>query len=703
MKFLNLNGSVKTKVKKTKIFKEVKRLKISQNMLNFNLIQNVKIRTVLNISFFIILLVPLFIVVTFFSKNAQHTVRDKVSLITQEMVQQSTNALNLRIKEFENVSTQLFANSNLTMTITPILEETEYAKTKRIEEARNILNSYMLSNQDMDGILIITDNNTYEVGNTSDSVINMKYLKEEFKNSELYKELHQRGMKWIVGLNEDYNNIYIMRNFTNLKTGKNLGVIVISLKKEAFDSIINGINLGQNSSFYVVSPDGHIILDNIGNIGGIALEESLKKEIYTGESKDSFNYNSSLIVYTTCSNNWKTVATIPNKSLVSEVQAVSKAALLISIICILIAVLLSLIISSSISKPLQKIMKLMKQAESGDLTVYSDNNTHNEVGQLSHSFNNMIKNINELIRGTNEVSKSVTEGSKIVNSVSSNSALTSQQVAMAVSSIAKGTVSQAEEVENTTNVIHELAQCINNIVITINETTDVIYNTKTVGNDAVATVSQLNIISEESVKVFNNIKNDIKDLSMKTKQIIKITNMIEDISEQTNLLSLNATIEAARAGEAGKGFSVVAGEVKNLADQSKTSTKSITSIINDIQKEIHIITEKVENGSSIFSKQKEVVKDTNKSFKDIDISLNAVIEKIKSVNAVILEVEVYKDNAINSIESIASITEQTASGAEEVSSITEQQMDSSKKLSELSHQLSKQMELLAGKIKQFNI
>jgi len=205
------------------------------------------------------------------------------------------------------------------------------------------------------------------------------------------------------------------------------------------------------------------------------------------------------------------------------------------------------------------------------------------------------------------------------------------------------------------------------------------------------------------MKVFNTVKVDIEKLSSKTKEIMKITSMIEDISEQTNLLSLNAAIEAARAGEAGRGFAVVAKEVRNLADQSKQSTLSITAIIADIQRETQTIVQKVEKGSSIFIQQKEIVEDTDKAFTDMDVSLKGVIEQIQSVNNVIAEVDNYKNNAIESIESIAAITEESAAGAQEVSAIGAEQTASSEKLSQLSKRLLEQVEMLGQKIEHFKI
>lgn len=686
-------------------FKKAKEAKIIKGSGKFNIVQNVKIRNVLVVSFFTVLLVPLLVVGIFFASSSQKTVQDKVSLVTTEMSNQATRVFDFKINEIENVSTQLFTNTALVEAISPVTGETNYDKTLRIQSATNLLSGQVLSAGNfIDSMYLITDERVFEAGKTTGSDEATAYIKGDFKNSEQYKTIvDQKGIHWVTGLNGDYTKIYLMRNLTNIKSGKNIGVMIITMTSDVYSEMVQDISLGQDSRFSILSSEGNVILNNTGENYGTPVNDQLKTKVFTENSKGTFIHNSTLVVYNTCRNGWKTMAEIPLDSLVSEIKAVSMAAVFIGLICIVVAMLLSLLIANAIAKPLQQIMELMKKAENGDLTVYSDNNTKNEVGQLSTSFNHMIKNINGLIKDANAVAKSVADDASVVNSVSAQSAITSQQVSTAVDAIAQGNSEQAKDAENTTRVIHELISCVNNVVNIVNETAQVVNTTKAVGNNAMQTVSKLNSISDESMKVFNTVKFEIQKLSEKTKEIMKITNMIEDISEQTNLLSLNAAIEAARAGEAGRGFAVVAGEVRNLADQSKNSTKSITSIITDIQNETQSIVQKVEKGSSIFVEQKSVVNDTDKAFGDIDTALKGVIDQIDNVNQVIAGVEGYKNNAIESIESIAAITEESAAGAQQVSAIGAEQTASAEKLSELSKRLLEQVEMLTQKIQYFNI
>lgn len=103
--------------------------------------------------------------------------------------------------------------------------------------------------------------------------------------------------------------------------------------------------------------------------------------------------------------------------------------------------------------------------------------------------------------------------------------------------------------------------------------------TITTGISSVQTLTQT---SETTANITRNVIQSIQELEEKSKSISNIVSAINDIAEQTNLLSLNASIEAARAGDAGRGFSVVAEEIRKLADQCLASSSQISSIVDEI-------------------------------------------------------------------------------------------------------------------------
>ena len=227
----------------------------------------------------------------------------------------------------------------------------------------------------------------------------------------------------------------------------------------------------------------------------------------------------------------------------------------------------------AITRRLGEFQQLVTSVAAGDLTQRSAHEGGDELGNLGRGLNQMVSRMRTMGTQTRAVTENLKAATmEILASAREQSAITGEQVAAY-----QETSATMQEVSKSGFQISEKAK-----QITI--TAEAVSLANISGLDAVQKTNQtVEAIHEQAEAVAQNIVS----LSEKTQMVGDILATVNDIAEQSHLLALNAAIEAAAAGEHGRSFSVVAGEIKNLADQSKAATVQVKTILGDIQKEIN--------------------------------------------------------------------------------------------------------------------
>lgn len=386
-----------------------------------------------------------------------------------------------------------------------------------------------------------------------------------------------------------------------------------------------------------------------------------------------------------------------------------KAELLHLAILIVIMIILVIFISYntfglSIINPIKNIAELSKVLAKNDLTVdIADDENKTEIGDLNRSFKQFIQNLKTLLAQITSSTEEVAGSSRQIYQASDETAQGAQQVSKSIEQLAIGSNQQASNLTEGLENINKINQIIYKISENAKSTVELSENTqKTAGEgkkQSDQAIEKINLIKT----TVNDVSSTINDLGKLSSEIGQIVEFIKTIANQTNLLALNAAIEAARAGEHGRGFSVVAEEVKKLANQSAQATDNITEMIAQIQSKIDTAVVSMDESIVVVKDGVEIVSSTGESLKEI---LSAADLSNKQVGEITTEIEVLVENSekvLKMMENISSITQENAASAEEISSVSEEQAASLQQVNASSAALAKIAEDLQKQIRVFKV
>lgn len=280
----------------------------------------------------------------------------------------------------------------------------------------------------------------------------------------------------------------------------------------------------------------------------------------------------------------------------------------------------------------------------------------------------MLEDIVSISRTVKEESDRSTE---MVNSLVE----ATETVTSSMQEISSATSLTAQNIEEQNNMTRSIQEAIN----LTEESSKKMVSIATESNTSIQeNMKVMEELKEQSVQIAdtnNDVTEAMERLQNKTKEVGEIAGIILNISSQTNLLALNASIESARAGEAGRGFAVVAEQIRQLAEQTRSSTEEITRIINELNENANEVVVSVESSVGATESQNEMIHSAADTFEKLNANMVELIDNINEIDGRITNLSDSNNKIVENISQLSATTEEVTASAEQASNMSEQNLE----------------------------
>lgn len=393
-------------------------------------------------------------------------------------------------------------------------------------------------------------------------------------------------------------------------------------------------------------------------------------------------------------------STVESDSVYQQAKYITIA---IIIITILGTIALGYYFYHLISNFVGEFLRVSSKVHDGDMTESIKYVSTDEFGNIAKSYNETLERLRHLTRSIRDIASQMTSTSEEISTSVTESSSATTSIANSINEIAGLAAVEHTEMNGAADAISHVVTGMRDVSQLAKDTADKAYN---VGNTVSNGIVQINSISEQMNNIEATVGRSAKRvdaLGQRSDEIGQIVETIVNISGQTNLLALNAAIEAARAGEHGRGFSVVAEEIRKLAEESQNAAQHIAELISTIQTETKNSVDVMHQGQEDVRTGSASVQKSIKEFNQVSALVQDMVAQMEQVADHIREVTVQSDRVVTSVDSVQDKSNKVSAETEQVSAATEEQAAAMQEMARESESLADLAKRLLEELKIFRL
>jgi methyl-accepting chemotaxis protein len=641
-------------------------------------------------------------------QKASSSIIENYKASSLQAIKMTSEYMNFSFGVVESKGIQYITDSNIKKYFSGVNSITEAAKYKT--DIKDKLLSEQVSDSLIENIHILSD----KVAPLSTGTKTEGNMYSSFAATVGGSKLSEKGdAKYWIGSNEYLDNAmgldpqkYAFRYVCGAPMSD--ACVIFDISTSALEEILANLNFGEGSIIEFITEDERELLKAQEDISELSLskeefyQQAMHSEVTDISKMVTFQGKDYLFVSSKIGATGAVVcALIPEKNILDQVNDIKYLAIFLVVISCIIAIMIGAGVASGIGRVIRYVITELEKVSRGNLTIKLKVRNKDEFGILAKGINDTIDNMRALLERVKTQSTSVMESSDQVMVSSQVISNATQGISDSMNEIQLGITQQAQDAECCLNQMDILSGKIQTVSGKTEEMIGIASETKDSVVSGIESMTELKVKARETSQITEQVIQNIETLDSKSKSIGKIVETINQIAVQTNLLSLNASIEAARAGEAGKGFTVVAEEIRKLADQSVYAVKEIEVLIKEIQVQTRNTVVIANEADSIVTEQELAVKNTEISLKALSQNVERLVTNVDMITDSIRNIDDARAGTLSAIENISAVSQQTAAATMSVNETTQEQMMAVMSLNTLSKELDENAQALESVVLQF--